>query len=194
MIKKKLAALLVALTLTALVLSACGGANTQTPPPTQAPASSPVPPPPTATAPPTTNPATAFLTMNAEQQATWVRNFNPFSPDARLQAAQGTIYEPMMIFNKSTGQLIPWLATAYNWNADNTLLTFQLRQGVLWSDGQPFSAADVTYTFDLLKAHPDLLNNLGSILTDNLDSWSAPDDHTVLFKFKVVLTPALYLL
>ena len=60
----------------------------------------------------------------------------------------------MMIFNKSSGELVPWLATGYEWNSDNTQLTFHLHTGVLWSDGQPFSAKDVTYTFDLLKGNP----------------------------------------
>ncbi len=134
-----------------------------------------------------------YLTVNAEQQSTWVRNFNPFSPDTRIQS-QTIIYEPMMIFNKATAELVPWLATAYTWNADNTVLTFTLRQGVKWSDGQPFTANDVIYTFDLLKSNDALLNNIGSILTDNIESWTTPDDFTVVFKFKAVHTPALYLL
>jgi ABC-type transport system substrate-binding protein len=35
------------------------------------------------------------------------------------------------------------LATKWSWNADITALTFQLRQGVSWHDGKPFTAADV---------------------------------------------------
>ena len=189
MIKKRNLASLVAVLVIAVLLSSCGAPAPVT---SSAPGTSSVP----ATVAPqaTAAPAAQFLTINMEQQATWVRNFNPFSPDARLQASQGTIYEPMMIFNKSTGELVPWLATGYTWNADNTELTFAIRSNVLWSDGQPFSAKDVIYTFDLLKSNPALLNNIGSILTDNIESWSAPDDSTVVFKFKVVHTPALYLL
>ena len=189
MIKKRNLASLVAVLVIAVLLSSCGAPAPVT---SSAPGTSSVP----ATVAPqaTAAPAAQFLTINMEQQATWVRNFNPFSPDARLQASQGTIYEPMMIFNKSTGELVPWLATGYSWNADNTELTFAIRSNVLWSDGQPFSAKDVIYTFDLLENNQALLNNIGSILTDNIESWSAPDDSTVVFKFKVVHTPALYLL
>ncbi len=202
MFRYKIYTAMAVLVLAALVLAACGGvsipAATQGPAVTQAPAVTAVPniatQAPAPSAAPTTDASKAFLTVNMEQQSTWVRNFNLFSPDSRLQAGNGVMYEPLMIFNKATGELVPWLATAYSWNADNTVLTFKLRQNVLWSDGQPFTAKDVIYTFDLLKAKPELLNNIGSILTDNVDGWSAPDDFTVEFKFKVIHTPALHLL
>jgi peptide/nickel transport system substrate-binding protein len=189
----------------AMLLGACGGgAATQAPaapqpttPPTAAQGQPATQPPaaaqPTAPAAPSAPAGAVYLTLNMEQQSTWVRNFNPFSPDTRMQS-QTIIYEPMMIFNKSKAELTPWLATGYSWNADNTLLTFKLRPGVKWSDGQAFTAKDVTFTFDLLAKNPALLNNIGSILTDNIESWSAPDETTVVFKFKSVHTPALYLL
>jgi peptide/nickel transport system substrate-binding protein len=216
--KKRIFALVALVTVLSTVLAGCAPAATPpTEAPTLAPTTAPAPtlapttapsaasttaPTPALTAVPPTPVPTAttspfkpvFLTMAMEQQSTWVRNFNPFSPDARMQAGNGVIYEPMMIYNKAIGKLVPWLATDFAWNADNTVLTFKLRPGVQWSDGQDFTAQDVTFTFDLLKAHPELLNNIGSILTDNIDSWSAPDAATVVFKFKTVHTPALYLL
>ncbi|HTP02173.1 MAG TPA: ABC transporter substrate-binding protein [Anaerolineales bacterium] len=190
MLKNRIFATLIAVALSAVLLTSCG-APAPAPSPTAAPAQ------PGTTTQATSAPAAAaaqFLTLNVEQQSTWVRNFNPFSPDARLQATQGGIYEPMMIFNKSTGELLPWLAVDYKWNADNTELTFHLRPNVLWSDGQPFTAKDVLFTFDLIKNNQALLNNIGSILTDNIETWSAPDDQTVVFQFKTVHTPALHLL
>jgi peptide/nickel transport system substrate-binding protein len=191
MAKNKIFMLLVAMISVAMLLASCGGGATA-PVATEAPANTVPGPAPTSAPQATTAPSPVFMTINMEQQATWVRNFNPFSPDARLQAGQGTIYEPLMLFNKATGELVPWLATGYSWNSDNTELTFEIRPGVLWSDGQPFTVKDVLYTFDLLKSKPELLNNIGSILTDDIESWSAPDDSSVVFKFKVVHTPALY--
>jgi peptide/nickel transport system substrate-binding protein len=132
-----------------------------------------------------------FMTVNVEQVSTWTRNFNPFSPDVRYPAQTG-MFEPLMDFNKSTGELVPWLATAYAWNEDNTQLTFTIRQGVKWSDGQPFSAKDVLFTFELLKKNPALATVATSILTDYVDTVSAPDDSTIEIKFKTVYTPALY--
>ena len=142
-------------------------------------------------APATAAPAATYLTVNYEQVPTWVRNFNPFSPDV-LGSAATAIYEPMMIYNKSTGALVPWLATSYTWNADNTVLTFSLRSGVQWSDGQPFSADDVIYTFNLIKDNAALAATASGVLSEYIDSFSAPDATTVEFKFKTVYTPALY--
>jgi peptide/nickel transport system substrate-binding protein len=155
---------------------------------------------PATTAPPTQLPPTeavpvakepVFMTVNVEQVSTWMRNFNPFSPDVRYPAQAG-MYEPLMNYNKSTGELVPWLATDYAWNADNTALTFKIRQGVKWSDGQPFTARDVVFTFDMLKNNPALATVATSILTDYVDSFTAPDDFTVEIKFKTVYTLSLY--
>jgi len=48
------------------------------------------------------------------------------------------------------GTIVPDLATSWSWSADGMALTFQLRDGVRWHDGKPFTAADVKCTFDLL--------------------------------------------
>jgi peptide/nickel transport system substrate-binding protein len=144
---------------------------------------------------PTSAPAASsagkFMTINQELQSTWVRNFNPFSPDAR-QVATTEMYEPLMVYNKAAGKLIPWLADSYAWNSDNTLLTFKLHPGVQWSDGQPFSAQDVVFTFNLVKTNSALASPASSVLNEYVDTISAPDDATVEMKFKTVFTPALY--
>jgi len=133
----------------------------------------------------------AFLTINYEQVSTWVRNFNPFSANA-LGSTATAIYEPMMIYNKSTGELVPWLATGYTWSDDNLTLTFTIRPNVKWSDGEPFTANDVVYTYDLMRNNEALSGTATSVLSEYIDSYSAPDDMTVEFKFTSVYTPALY--
>ena len=46
--------------------------------------------------------------------------------------------------------IVPELATDWSWSEDGTRLTFNLRQGVKWHDGKPFTASDVKCTWDLL--------------------------------------------
>jgi len=97
------------------------------------------------------------LTVAQEQQSSWVRNFNPFQPMgvARWGTSAG-IYEPLMIFNRMNGEYIPWLATSYKWGNNADELIFTIRDGVRWSDGKPFTASDVVYSFNLLKNFPAL--------------------------------------
>jgi peptide/nickel transport system substrate-binding protein len=81
----------------------------------------------------------------------YTRNFNPYA-GAVLQGSQGMIYEPLLLFNQiKGGKIIKWLATGYKWTNDGKTLTFTLRPGVTWSDGKPFTSADVAYTMQLDK-------------------------------------------
>jgi peptide/nickel transport system substrate-binding protein len=51
---------------------------------------------------------------------------------------------------------IPWLATSYAWSNGGKTLTFTIRKGVKFSDGKPLTAADVAFSFNLLKNNPTL--------------------------------------
>src|SRR5882762_224633 len=100
---------------------------------------------------PKTDHASAFLSVsNGPREASWTRNFNPLLPSALFPSAGG-IYEPLLVYNRVKGNYVPWLATSYTWSADNTKLTFAIRSGVKWSDGRPFTARDVAFTFELLR-------------------------------------------
>jgi peptide/nickel transport system substrate-binding protein len=46
-----------------------------------------------------------------------------------------------------------------DYNEDFTALTFPLREGVTWSDGEPFTAADVVFTVETLMAHDGFNDN-----------------------------------
>src|SRR5881394_3792815 len=65
------------------------------------------------------------------------------------------VFNNLVLFDQDAAQnrmdtIVPDLATKWSWNADMTELTFQLRRGVSWHDGKPFTAADVKCTWDLL--------------------------------------------
>ena len=92
-----------------------------------------------------------------EQQASWIRNFNPLrtASAARWPTLAG-IYEPLLVFNSIKSTYVPWLALTTEWRDDNRVLRIQTRSGVLWSDGEPFSARDVVLTFNLMKEHTAL--------------------------------------
>src|SRR5260221_5478944 len=71
------------------------------------------------------------------RQTPWKRSFNPFrSETGFLWPASAGVYEPLVVYNRATGNYLPWLATSYAWGADNLTLRFALPPGVAWSDGQ----------------------------------------------------------
>lgn len=135
-----------------------------------------------------------YLTVSSQLQATWTRNFNPFVADNRFPTNNG-IYEPSMIYNTIKGELVPWLATDYAWSNGDKTLTLTYREGVEWSDGEPFTAEDVVFTFNLLKNTAGLAGpGGGAVFGDNayVASVEAPDDTTVVFTFRRVFSPGLY--
>jgi peptide/nickel transport system substrate-binding protein len=79
--------------------------------------------------------------------------------------------------------IVPELATEWAWGEDGKDLTFKLRQGVKWHDGNPFTAADVKCTIDLLqgKAAEKLRINPRKSWFDNVADVTARGDYDVTF-------------
>lgn len=121
--------------------------------------------------------------------APFVANFNPFSP-AATDPTFGMIYEPLMFFDTAkAGVVEPWLATSYAWSNGGRSITFQLRHGVKWSDGKPFTSADVAYNFELRKSSP-ALNGYGLPIAGATTS----GPYTVTINFSQPVYSDLYLI
>ena len=58
------------------------------------------------------------------------------------------IFEPLAFYSAFNDTEYPWLAESWSYSADFTELTINTRQGVNWSDGEPFGAHDVAYTIE----------------------------------------------
>jgi peptide/nickel transport system substrate-binding protein len=94
------------------------------------------------------------VTISNEQGQTWTCQFNPFNPAVNSES-DGFFYEPLVFVDLlNNAAETPMLATGYTWSPDGKTITFTIRSGVKWSDGQPFSAADVAFTFNLMKKVP----------------------------------------
>src|SRR5262244_4296030 len=75
--------------------------------------------------------------------------------DANPARATMGVFNNLVMFDQHAKQnsmqsIVPDLATAWSWSEEGTELTFQLREGVAWHDGKPFTAKDVKCTWDLL--------------------------------------------
>lgn len=129
------------------------------------------------------------LVISKEQGAAWSRNFNPLSPAASPRwPTRAGVYEPLLVRDGMHTAYVPWLAESHAWSEDSRTLTFRVREGVRWSDGRPFSARDVAFTFDLLKRFPALdRRGVWSFLA-SVEATSARD---VRFSFARVFLPGL---
>jgi hypothetical protein len=105
--------------------------------------------------------ATAAL---AQKQGGVLRVFHRDSPASVSILEEGSIsaimpmmgvFNNLVLFDQHVSQnrvesIVPDLATSWLWSEDGTELSFKLREGVRWHDGNPFTAADVKCTYDLL--------------------------------------------
>ena len=127
------------------------------------------------------------LIIYQENQISWVRNFEPLNPVSICRwPTRGGIYETLFLGNPVTTEWIPWLATSYEWKNNNEKLIFTIRPNVKWSDGRPFSAHDVAYTFNLLKNYPTLDTRN---MWEYLESVSVVSDSLVEVNFKRLYVP-----
>ena len=75
---------------------------------------------------------------------------------------------------------VPKLATSWSSDARGTHWVVKLRRGVRWSDGQPFTAADVVWTFDALTDEATGSPYQGQYTF--IKRTTAPDPYTVRFE------------
>ena len=103
-------------------------------------------------------------------------DFNPVSPGG-VTGLGGLGYECLFTFDIVEQRLSPWLAESGEWNGQEYEL--RLRSGIKWSDGKPFTAEDVAFTFGLGKIEGVPYANLW----DWLEAVEVVDELTVTFRF-----------
>jgi peptide/nickel transport system substrate-binding protein len=137
---------------------------------------------------PTPEPAEPLSPAEQERRKTLIIGFeggpvaapevaNPYTPGARInQGYHQAMIESLWNLNYSTGELMPWVATGYEYNEDYTQVDIQLRKGVEWSDGELFTAEDVAFTLNMLRDNPGL--SYGPDMEKWVEEATAIDDFT----------------
>ena len=99
------------------------------------------------------------------------------------------VFNNLILFDQHKAQvsldtIVPDLATEWSWSEEGTELTFELRHGVKFHDGKPFTAADVKCTWDLLldKTKDKLRLNPRKSGYDNLAAVITNGDYEVSFQ------------
>ncbi len=152
-------------------------------------------PPPTSEAPAATDAPTTTEAVR-EPGGTLVAaiSSDPGGLNPAITTSGGTHTASELMFNglvelDANGEPQPELAESWEIGDEGATYTFTLREGVTWHDGEPFTSADVVYTFTevLTKLHSRTAASVGS----NITSIEAADARTVVFRFKQPYAPLL---
>lgn len=117
--------------------------------------------------------------------------FNPFRPAQGGEQLTMSLVFDNLVTTGPDFEYVPRLAETWEMSEEATQFTFNLHEGITWSDGEPFTADDVVFSYSLY-ADPDvaspLRSRLGGVVgfddlgegnTDTLAGVEAVDDHTV---------------
>ena len=124
--------------------------------------------------------------------------FNRFAPNGNLAAVDALtrlVHAPLVRVNRATGEAEPWLAERWTTSPDGRTITLTLRDGVTFSDGAPFTSADVLFTFNALY-HPSTASSLasGATVQGKPLQVTAPDPRTVVVTMPARFAPGAALL
>lgn len=121
------------------------------------------------------------------------RTFNRLVARDAVVEIVGLLTQARLVrINRKTFELEPWLAEKWEVSADGLTYTVHLRPGVTWSDGVPFTSADVLFTLEAMF-DPRAQSILGSTLTvaGKPITATAPDASTVVFTYPAPSGPGL---
>ncbi len=102
-------------------------------------------------------------------------------------------YSNLVLFDpfkprETSETILPELAEKWSWQDGYRNLVFFLRKGVKWHDGSPFTAADVKFTFDVVREAKDtparLRINPRKEWYANVEAIETPEPYTVIFRLK----------
>lgn len=130
-----------------------------------------------------------FVQSNSQEPKT----FNPLvAEDAYSAQAIGWLLSSLTVYHPLKQEVIPGLAKSWDIAADNKTYTFHLRRGVRWSDGKPFTADDVIFTFEAIfdPRYPNRYSQQYTIAGKPLH-YEKVDDYTVRFTTADIYAPFL---
>ncbi len=118
-------------------------------------------------------------------------SFHPYlTTDTASRGYQGMVYtDGLLRLDENTLEYIPNMAESYTIAEDGLTFTFQLRQGMLWSDGAPITAQDFKWTYDQAKNPDNEFPYLSQL--EFITAYEALDDYTLEIKIDEIYAPAL---
>ncbi|WP_291319400.1 ABC transporter substrate-binding protein [Desulfonatronospira sp.] len=124
------------------------------------------------------------------------RTFNPLvAEDAYSSEAIGRFLNGLTTYHPIKEKVVPELARSWEISKDKRTITMELRRGVRWSDGEPFTADDVIFTFKALfdQRYPNRYMGQYTIAGEPIE-FEKLDRYTVRFTTARPYSPFLYVI
>jgi len=116
----------------------------------------------------------------------YIDSLNPFvAQGSEAYTVLNIIYESLVVAFEN-GTIKPWLAERWEVSEDGKVWTFYLVKNATFHDGEPLTAEDVKFTFDLLKKH-----RFRPEITDPIERVEVVDNYTVRFYLSSPFAPFL---
>lgn len=103
--------------------------------------------------------------------------------DAYQSRIEQFVLESLIVRDPDTFEWRPWIAHDWQVSDDGITIRFDLREDVVFSNGEPLTADDVVYTYELIM-NPDINAPALRSYYDNFESVTAEGDYRVVFRMK----------
>lgn len=118
-------------------------------------------------------------------------SLNPLLASATIEDAIGSLFTEGLVQIDAAGAFAPVLAEELPAVSDDGLtVTYKLKRGVTFSNGDPFTCADVQYTREAILSELSQVSTSGYSTIDTID---CPDEHTAIVRFSKLYAPYLRL-
>ncbi len=125
------------------------------------------------------------------QGASFKSNFNPWTSYVEGDKYINTNIYPSLTYLDENQKPAPYLADSWSTSSDGLTWTFKIHTGLKWSDGQPLTAKDAAWTYNLLMTNKTAATSNGALVTQ-FDKVTAPDDATLVIQTKVPVADMLF--
>lgn len=129
------------------------------------------------------------LTLAYHEDSVGTLNPHMYLPSQFI--TQDMVYDGLVVYGEN-GEIQPMLAESWEISEDGKTYTFQLRQGVKFSDGSDFNAQNVVKNFDAIFAADNKENHAWFAFTNYLESYRAVDDTTFELTLSNAYSATLY--
>jgi peptide/nickel transport system substrate-binding protein len=122
------------------------------------------------------------------------KTLNPaFIQETSSSAIVGDLFSGLVKINPKTLQVEPDLAISWEHSKEGKIWIFHLRKNVRWSDGKPFTADDVVFTFNKVYLNPQIPTPVKDTLLINGKPFKVfkIDNFTVKFVLPEIFAPFL---